>query len=66
MAPLDGTVGVWDTTTGQQILSLSAPGSQVTCVAFSPDWGWLAAGGLDGTKGVLRLWDARPIEMQKE
>src|SRR5262249_41884436 len=67
MAPLgDGTVGVWDTTTGHQILSLSGPGSQVTCVAFSPDGHWLAAGGLDGTNGILRLWDARPAEEKKE
>jgi WD40 repeat protein len=65
-APGDGTVKVWDVTTGQQILSLSGPGSQVTCVAFSPDGRWLAAGGLDGRKGILRVWDARPIEEKKE
>jgi WD40 repeat protein len=63
IAPLgDGTVGVWDTTTGQQILSLVGPGSQVICVAFSPDGHWLAAGGLDGAKGILRVWDARPLQ----
>jgi WD40 repeat protein len=62
MAPGDGTVKVWDTTTGQPILSLSAPGSEVFCVAFSPDGRWLAAGGHDGAKGILRIWDARPVE----
>jgi WD40 repeat protein len=63
MAPLGrGTVEVWDVTTGQQILSLNGPGSQVICVAFSPDAHWLAAGGLDGTKGILRVWDARPVK----
>jgi WD40 repeat protein len=61
----EGTVGVWDVMTGQRILSLSAPGSQVICVAFSPDGHWLAAGGLDGTKGILRVWDARPVEENK-
>jgi WD40 repeat protein len=95
-APGDGTVKVWDMTTGQQILSLSGPGSQTVCVVFSPDGRWLAAGGLDGTplfpsrerhqqrtmcsfvqmilaergwfvatKGILRLWDARPVEENK-
>jgi WD40 repeat protein len=55
-------VEVWDVTTGQQVLSLSGPGSQVICVAFSPDGRWLAAEGVDGGKGTLRIWDARPIE----
>jgi WD40 repeat protein len=64
-APGDGTVKVWDMTTGQQILSLSGPGPRVSCVAFSPDGRWLAAGGLEGTKGILRLWDARPVEENK-
>jgi WD40 repeat protein len=62
----DGTVGVWDTTTEQQILSLSGSGSQVYCVAFSPDGHWLATGGQDGTKGILRVWDARPVEEKNE
>jgi WD40 repeat protein/serine/threonine protein kinase len=60
-APGDGTIALWDVMTGQQILSLSGPGTQVICVALSPDGRWLAAGGLDGTKGILRIWDARPI-----
>jgi WD40 repeat protein len=60
-APGDGTIALWDVTTGQQILSLSGPGTQVVCVALSPDGRWLAAGGLDGTKGILRIWDARPV-----
>jgi WD40 repeat protein/tRNA A-37 threonylcarbamoyl transferase component Bud32 len=67
IAPLGaGTVEVWDVRTGQQTLSLRGPGSQVICVAFSPDGRWLAAGGLDGTKRVLRVWDARPIEENKD
>jgi WD40 repeat protein len=62
VAPGDGTVKVWDTTTGQQLLSLAAPGSQVHCVAFSPNGHWLAAGSSEGTnKGILRIWDARPV-----
>jgi WD40 repeat protein len=62
----DTTVRVWDTTTRQQVLSLSGSGSQVMCVAFSPDGRWLAAGSMDGTTGILRVWDARPVEEKKE
>jgi WD40 repeat protein len=65
-APGDGTVKVWDMTTGQQILSLLGPGTQVICLAFSPDGRWLAAAGLDGMKGILRIWYARPVEEKKE
>jgi WD40 repeat protein len=57
-----GTVAVWDVTRGQPILSLPIPGSQVLSVAFSPDGHWLAAAGLDGAKGIVRVWDARPLE----
>jgi WD40 repeat protein/predicted Ser/Thr protein kinase len=67
VAPLDGTVALWDVTTGQQILSLNAPGSQVAgCVAFSTDGHWLAAGGIEGDKGILRVWDARPLAGDQE
>jgi WD40 repeat protein len=63
MAPGDGTVQIWDMATGQPILSLAAPGTEVFCVAFSPDGHWLAAGGREGmTRGILRIWDARPVE----
>jgi WD40 repeat protein len=62
----DGSIGIWDATTGHRILSLGAPVPQVTCVAFSPDGRWLAAGGVDGAKGILRVWDARPLDEKKE
>jgi WD40 repeat protein/tRNA A-37 threonylcarbamoyl transferase component Bud32 len=62
MAPGDGTVRIWDMASGQQVLSLRAPGSEVFCVAFSSDGHWLGAGGHDGpNKGVLTIWDARPM-----
>jgi WD40 repeat protein len=57
----EGTVAIWDVTRRQQILSLTIPTSQVVSVAFSPDGHWLAAAGLGGTKGILRIWDARPL-----
>ncbi len=48
----DLTARVWDTATGQEVLSL--PGGEG--LTFSPDGHWLAAVGA----GSLRLWDARP------
>ena len=71
IAPGDGTVQVWDMTSGQQVLSLPAPGSEVLSVAFSPDGHWLAAGGYEmgsggSGKGILRLWDARPMKEERK
>jgi WD40 repeat protein len=71
IAPRDGTVQVWDMTSGQQVLSLPAPGSAVYSLAFSPEGHWLAAGGYEvgsggSGKGILRLWDARRMKEESK
>jgi tetratricopeptide (TPR) repeat protein len=54
-------VKVWDTESGQVLLSLKEHGHRfyilVYAVAFSPDGRWLAAG---DAGGEIRLWDAPP------
>ena len=53
-------VGVWDAVTGELIRSLTGPGSEPWCVAFSPDGRLLAAGtGEHGTQrnGEIRVWE---------
>jgi WD40 repeat protein len=57
---LDGRVTIWDTTTGQQVLSLRGFSGPVTCLAFSPDRRRLAAGGIEGQSAAIRVWDATP------
>ena len=54
----DGTVGVWDITTGQRTATLMH-GSDVKSVAWSPDGKRLASGGQDNT---AKVWD--PLSSQ--
>jgi WD40 repeat protein len=54
---LGKAVKVWDTATGEQILTIPEAhgGDAVTCVAFSPDGRQIVSG---GDLGEITLWDA--------
>jgi eukaryotic-like serine/threonine-protein kinase len=51
----DGTVKVWDGSTGKELLSLEGHDAPITCVAFRIDGQRLATGGFDKT---VRIWDS--------
>jgi WD40 repeat protein len=57
----DGTVKLWDATTGQEVLSLRGHSGGVVSLAFSQDGNLLTAGTSDGT---IHVWDARPWRSQ--
>ncbi|MCI0535179.1 MAG: hypothetical protein L0Z50_08120 [Verrucomicrobiales bacterium] len=53
-ACLDGTIGLWDATTGRNLAILRGHHQPAYALAFSRDGHWLFSGGQDGT---VRRWD---------
>ena len=53
----DGTVKLWETITGQELVAFKAHSNAVVAVAFSPDGKILATGSRDTT---VKLWYAAP------
>jgi eukaryotic-like serine/threonine-protein kinase len=54
----DGTVKVWDLTSGQETLTMKGHTTMVTSLAFSPDGHRLITASRDMT---VRIWDATPL-----
>ena len=55
----DKTVRLWDSSNGQEMLTLKGHTHVVRCVEFSPDGHRLYSCGWDRT---IRVWDATPRE----
>ncbi|MGK7942288.1 MAG: hypothetical protein AB4062_19435, partial [Crocosphaera sp.] len=58
----DGTIKLWDTSTGQLIKTLPKTSSSVNTIAFSPNGNILASGNYDGT---IKLWDTSTGQLIK-
>jgi WD40 repeat protein/serine/threonine protein kinase len=58
---LEGQVALWDVATGQQLLTLPGFRGALSALAFSPDGTRLAGSSQEGDRGMVKVWDARPL-----
>jgi WD40 repeat protein len=57
-AGFDAKVKIWDTETGQELLTLAGHKTWIWKMHFSPDGNRIVSCGRDRT---LRIWDGRPL-----
>ena len=60
---IDGTIGLWDTTTYSEMAAINGHKGMVKCLAFSPNGKLLASGSHDST---VKLWDIPPARQLEE
>jgi WD40 repeat protein len=56
----DGTIRLWDTTTGQLVFTLEIGSPEIAAVSFSSDGKYLAC----AAGGIVHVWEALPADKQ--
>jgi WD40 repeat protein len=64
-ASADGTVKLWHLATGRELISLTHE-HWVEALCFSPKGQTLASGSQANLRGVVRLWEAGPVTIERE